>query len=72
MKLLAYWKNTHTDQYLNFSSHHQLHEKQDFINMLLDRCLLSDRQKKVEHITKALDICGYPSWTIKKMKEKQS
>ena len=25
----------------------------------------------MEHITKALERCGYPSWTIKKMKEQQ-
>ena len=46
------------------------------IKMLLDRCnIVSDpeyREKEVEHITKALERCGYPSWTIKKVKEQQS
>ena len=31
-----------------------------------------DREEAVEHIIKALERCGYPSWTRKKMKEQQS
>ena len=46
------------------------------IKMLLDRCNIvsdpEDREKEVEDITKALERCGYPSWTIKKVKEQQS
>ena len=77
MKLLVYQKKTHTDQHLNFTSHHPLYQKLGVIKTLLDRCnnIVSEpeyREKEVEHITKALEICGYPSWTIKKMKKQQS
>ena len=37
VKQLTFWKNTHTDQYLNFSSHHPLHQKMGVIHTLLDR-----------------------------------
>ena len=77
VKLLVYRKKMHTDQYLNFTSHHLLHQKLGVIKPLLDRCnniVLEpeNREKEVEHITKALERCGYPSWTIKKVKEQQS
>ena len=75
VELLVYRKKTHTDQYLNFTSHHPLHQKL-VIKTLLDKCnnIVSepeDRDKEMEHITKALERCGYPSWTIKTMKEQQ-
>ena len=38
IKLLVYRKKTHPDQYLNFSSHHPLHQKLGVIKTLLDRC----------------------------------
>ena len=70
VKLLVYQQKTHTDQYLNFSSHHQLHQKLGVIKTILDRCNNDvsepeDREKEVEHITKARERCGYPSWTIR-------
>ena len=56
--------------------HHPLHQKMGVIKMLMDRCnnIVSepeDRDKEVEHITKAQERCGYPSWPIKKMKEQK-
>ena len=77
VKLLVNRKKTHTDQYLNFTSHHPLHQKLWVIKALLDRCIniVSEpegRENEVEHITKAIETCGYPSWTIKKVKEQQS
>ena len=76
VKLLVYRKKTHTDQCLNFTSQYPIHQKLGVIKTLLDRCntIVSEpegREKEVEHITKALNICGYSSWTIKKMKEQQ-
>ena len=76
MKLLVYRKKTQTEQYLNFFSHRPLHLKLGVIKTLLDtyKNIVSepdDREKEVEHITKALQRCGYPIWTIQKKKEQQ-
>ena len=73
IKLLVYRKKTHTDQYLNFSSHHPLHQKLGVKKTLLDRCNNivtdpEDRRKEEEYISKALHECGYP---IRKIREKQ-
>ena len=48
VKLLIFRKNTHTNQYLNFSSHHPLHQKMGVIRTLLDRCetLVTEEEDK--------------------------
>ena len=76
IKLLVYRKKTYTDQYLNFSSHHPLHQKLGIIKTLLDRCNnivtdQEDRRKEEEYISMALQECGYPKWTIRTIREKQ-
>ena len=38
MKVQVYCKKTHTDQYLNFESHHPLQHKLGIIRTLYDRC----------------------------------
>ena len=73
VKLLVYRKATHTDQYLNFTSHHPLHHKLGVIRTLLDRMdrvVTEDEDKRHEEetIKKALSMCGYPSWTFDKVK----
>ena len=62
-------KKAHTDQYLHFQSHHPLHHKEGVIRTLIDRAdaLVSepeDRKAEVEHVTKALKLCGYPQGII--------
>ena len=47
VKILVYRKKTHTDQYLNFDSHHPLHQNLGVIRILLDRCnnILTDESE---------------------------
>ena len=64
VKLLVYRKKSHTDQYLNFSSHHPLNHKLVVIWTLLEICYgivteEEDRKKEEEHVAKALSKCGY-------------
>ena len=70
-------KKAHTDQYLQFSSHHPLHRKLGVIRTLLDRndsivAEEEDRKLEEDHIRKALSVCGYPEWTINKVKKDRS
>ncbi|XP_072016904.1 uncharacterized protein [Amphiura filiformis] len=72
IKLLVYRKATHTDQYLNFNSHHPLHQKLGVIRTLMDRknrIITEESDKEAEDTTikKALHTCGYPPWSIDKV-----
>jgi len=74
VKLLVYRKKSHTDQYLNFSSHHPLKHKLAVIRTLLERCYSivteeDDRKKEEEHVAKALSKCGYLPLTIDRVKQ---
>ena len=74
MKLWVYRKKTHTDQYLNFKSHHPLQHKLGVVRTLLDRCnsiVTEEKDKETEetHIEDALNKCGYPNWTINKIRK---
>ena len=75
VKLLIYRKATHTDQYLNFSSHHPIHHKLGVGRTLLDRSNTvitdpKDIELEEEKIKVALKRCGYPDWTFKQVKQK--
>ena len=75
LKLRVYRKKTHTNQYLSFKSHHPLHQKLGVVRTLLDRCenLVTEERDKIsekETISSALQICGYPTWTMKNVEEK--
>jgi len=74
VKLQIYRKPTHTDQYLNFSSHHLIEHKRSVVRTLLQRSqsLITDshdRQLEDAHVEKALRSCGYPDWTFRKVKD---
>ena len=71
---MVYRKKSHTDQYLNFSSHHPENHKLSVIRTLLERCYSivteeDDRKKEEEHVAKALSKCGCPPWTIDRVKQ---
>lgn len=79
-KFKIYRKSTHTDQYLNFNSHHPLHQKLGVVRTLFDRAQTlitteEDRKAEMEHIKSALRLCNYPDWAFDKvesmMKEKK-
>ncbi|XP_072014846.1 uncharacterized protein [Amphiura filiformis] len=73
VKLCIYRKSTHTDQYLQFTSYHPLHQKLGVIRTLLDRSDTivteeDDKEQEEQHIHKALSMCGYPDRAVKKVK----
>jgi len=73
LKLQIYRKQTHTDQYLNFSSHHPTEHKLSVMRTLLERshCLVTDnedRNQEDSHVEAALRACGYPKWTFNKVR----
>ena len=73
LKLLVYRKPTHTDQYLNYESHHPLHQKMGVIRTLFDRknnivTEEDDKREEEKKVREALETCGYPKWTFEKVK----
>ncbi|XP_072051932.1 uncharacterized protein [Amphiura filiformis] len=60
--------------YLNFASHHPLHQKLGVVRTLMDRknkIITEDTDKEEEeaNIKKALNTCGYPPWSIDRVKK---
>ena len=73
VNLQIYRKPTHTDQYLNFSSHYPIEHKLSVVRTHFDRrqsLVLDSTDRHVEdvHIESALRDCGYPDWTFRKVK----
>ena len=65
-----YRKPTHTDQYLQWSSHHPVQQKLGIVRTLMHRAntLITDEDRKKrekEKIKNALRLCGYPEWALK-------
>ena len=72
VKSTVYRKKTHTDQYLNFASHHPKHQKLGVVRTLMHRCETTtseegDKKEEVEHLRGALRVGGYPSWALNKV-----
>ena len=69
LSISVYRKPTHTDQYLQWDSHHTLSAKFSVINTLSHRaktvCSNPEllKQEK-EHLRKALTQCKYPKWAL--------
>ena len=67
----VYRKDTHTDQYLLFDSHHPLVHKLGVIRTLFHRAdIISSnetiKQEEHNHLKSALGRCGYHDWTFHK------
>ena len=74
---IVYRKPTHTNQYLQWGSHHAMFNKYSIISSLLHRAKhISSNQHLLEeeqtHIQRALSMCKYPDWAINRMKLKTS
>ena len=72
----VYRKATHTDQYLNYSSHHPLEHKLSVVRTLTHRVdtivtTEGDKTDEKKHLSTALKQCGYPEWVIKKGMEQK-
>ena len=71
----VYRKPTHTNQYLQWDSHHAINNKYSIISTLLCRAKNSCSNKELleeeqTNIQKALSACKYPNWAINRIKLK--
>ena len=76
LQTTVYRKSTHTNQYLQWDSHHAISSKYSVISSLLHRakdiCSRKDLLEEQTQIQRALSICKYPAWAINRMKLKTS
>ena len=75
LSITVYHKPTHTDQYLQWDSHHSLSAKYSVIGTLINRAktVCTDPeflQRELQHLRKALRKCIYPLWAINKVQNK--
>ena len=77
-RLMAHYlsgKPTHTDQYLQWDSHHHLSAKFSVIHILSHRastvCSMPELlQQEKDHLRKALTKCKYPKWALDKVEKR--
>ena len=75
LSITVYCKPTHTDQYLQWGSHHSLSAKYSVIGTLTHRAktVCTDPellQKELNTLRNAMGKCNYPSWAINKVQNK--
>ena len=75
LSITVYHKLTHTDQYLQWDSNHNLCTKYSVIGTLAHRaktmCTTPElHSEQLEYLTEALEKCKYPRWAINKIQEK--
>ena len=75
LSLTVYRKPTHTDQYLQWDSHHHISAKYSVINTLTHStktvCNKPELlQKEIDHLRKALTHCTYPIWAIDRVERR--
>ena len=73
----VYRKETHTDQYLHWDSHHAITSKYSVVDTLYHRartvCSTPEKlQKEEKHLYQSLKRCKYPDWAINRVKLKAS
>ena len=75
LSISVYRKPTHTDQYLQWDSHHHLSAKFSVIQTPSHRAstVCSNPEllpKEKEHLRKALTKCNYPKWALDKVEKR--
>ena len=75
LSITVYRKTTHTDQYLQWDSHHSLSAKYSVIGTLTHRaktvCTNPDLlDKEVKHLREVMGKCKYPNMAINKVQSK--
>ena len=75
LSITVYRKPTHTDQYLQWDSHHHLSAKFSVIHTLSYRattvCSRPELlQQEKNHLKKALTKCKYPKWALHKVEKR--
>ena len=75
LSITVYRKPTHTDQYLQWGSHHHLSAKFSVIHTLSHRASTVCSKPELlhqerEHLRKALTKCKYPKWALDKVEKR--
>ena len=75
LSITVYRKPTHTDQYLQWDSHHHLSAKFSVIHTLSHRastvCSKPELlQQEKDHLRKAFTKCKYPKWALEKVEKR--
>ena len=75
LSITVYRKPTHTDQYLQWDSHHHLSAKFSVIHTVSHRastvCSNPELlQQEKDHLRKALTKCKYPKWALDKVEKR--